>query len=60
MIIFLQEDDAVFENNALQSEIDEFNNEIKNKEKLIEELKEEILSKEKELIEAKKKYFIVR
>ena len=37
--ISAREDDAVFENNALQSEIDEFNNEIKNKEKLIEELK---------------------
>ena len=57
--ISAREDDAVFENNALQSEIDEFNNEIKNKEKLIEELKEEMLSKEKELIEAKKKNAIL-
>ncbi|MDD4467607.1 MAG: AAA family ATPase [Candidatus ainarchaeum sp.] len=57
--ISAREDDAAFENNALQSEIDDFNNEIKNKEKLIDELKEEVLLKEKELIEAKKKNAIL-
>ena len=57
--IVAREDDAAFENNALQSEIDEFNKEIKEKEHLIEEMKANVIAKEKELVEAKKKNAIL-
>jgi chromosome segregation protein len=57
--ISAREDDAAFENNALQSEIDEFNKEVNEKEKNIESIKELVIAKEKELIEAKKKNAIL-
>ncbi len=57
--ISAREDDATFENNALQGEIEEFNKEITQKEKNIEEMKDSVVAKEKELIEAKKKNAIL-
>ena len=57
--ISAREDDATFENNALQGEIEEFNKEITQKEKNIEEMKDSVVTKEKELIEAKKKNAIL-
>ncbi len=57
--ISAREDDAAFENNALQSEIDDFKKEIHEKEKNIEEMKQIVVAKEKELIEAKKKNAIL-
>jgi chromosome segregation protein len=57
--ISAREDDAAFENNALQGEIEEFEKEITQKEKNSEEMKNGVIAKEKELIEAKKKNAIL-
>jgi len=57
--ISAREDDAAFENNALQNEIDDFNKEITQKVTNIEEIKNLVIAKEKELVEAKKKNAIL-